>query len=84
VEDALPLLREESQTDDDEEWECVNGTHGPEPVWATDGEVSIANWRVNVQSIVGASEKTHFDWGFVLCGLRKSVIGLRRFCDQWK
>jgi hypothetical protein len=32
VEDALPLPGDEGQTDDDEEGECVDGAHGPEPV----------------------------------------------------
>lgn len=32
VEDALPLLGEEGQADNDEEGEGVDGAHGPEPV----------------------------------------------------
>jgi len=68
VEDTLSLLGEEGQSDNDEEGEGVDSAHGPEPVRATDAEVSVADWRVDVQSIVAASDETHLDW----------ILGLRR------
>lgn len=72
VEDPLALLGEVGKADDDDEREGVDGAHGPEPVRAADGEVTVAHWGVYVQGVVGASEEIHLDWALLFRGRLKS------------
>jgi len=72
VENPLALLSEVREADDDDEREGVDGAHGPEPVRAAEGEVTVAHWGVHLQGVIGASEKIHLDWTLLYRGRLKS------------